>query len=532
MSLTINIRPPFQTPTLDNVSRNAGGGSWPAGTYDFALFSVRNKMDTAPFWRSALSNIETLAISANDSVTFNYTIPVEASIQPQYIIILFRVTGSGNPWKQTEGAVANWYGIPLATYPATYTCSDKSSSSEETFHTILENFTINGEDWFGLDTDCGSGLIDISGSSGTIDLGDVITAVKASSMVSGSDYNAYNDFALFTNYGISLKDATGGTFALQSAMIHVLGGFSNSGSGIDLACDLNSNMMTSINCPLLGAYGATIVLENCDLDGIVLSKGVGLPLTTGYPLFNVKSGIVKNSTYIGNNDIILADIFSDTMLYLPGGARLWDNGIYDKLTILAAYIYVQSTYGATINNCLLKTSLSYYQIFWLPNHATNYTIFRDSEFRNQSDESVIGYDDLDFYDLNAYGINSKIDFEVTFTLSLNDTVENGGAAISGKTVRLKDKNGSTVFETTTDESGDVSEYVTAFRHENITTESSGSSRGTNTNFNPFTLEIDGDDDYQDYSDSFDLTEKTHLEIALQDKSGGGGIINASFIKGF
>jgi hypothetical protein len=191
--------------------------------------------------------------------------------------------------------------------------------------------------------------------------------------------------------------------------------------------------------------------------------------------------------------------------------RLWESGTYDSMTLLCSNLYTRSDKYTVIKDCLVKTLNTTYQIFWLPNHETSYTIFRDTNFKNLSTGASIPYTDLKFYDYNLYNQNAKIDFEVSVNLKILDENENTEENVN---VTLLNKNGDEVINNNTDSNGELSEYVVTFRHRNIKEETAGVGKGIDANLSPFTI-ILKKPGYETYKSKLELTEKTSLTITLK-----------------
>jgi sporulation protein YlmC with PRC-barrel domain len=68
-------------------------------------------------------------------------------------------------------------------------------------------------------------------------------------------------------------------------------------------------------------------------------------------------------------------------------------------------------------------------------------------------------------------------------------IEENGTVIPNANVTVKNKNGDIVINTTTDENGEISEYIQTFQHNNINEEGVITGGGYNTDFNPFTIQI-------------------------------------------
>jgi hypothetical protein len=496
-ALEINVYSPFEAPFLENIS-NTSGGSWSAGEYNFTIVSSKETRGNTFMWTSPLSNIIQINLSEDDKAVINYTIPNE-STNPEYLFVYYQ---DGSHWKIAD------IGVDLGSYPVGHII-DSPYETTSTRYTILENFDFYDVEYWGLNLTKGIGRIEITGSSGTIGMSDVVSSLESSNLTKGEDYLLAGDGSIISTASLYIP-ATGGTVDVGGHYLSFFGGIYSTASVTVSATPASYGTTTYLLSPQRGGYTNPVNINN--LQGRNIVSGTPFKDSSAssgtYGHSASLSGDIKSSLMSTWYSTIPSDLSEGSIFYSLSAGRFWDSGDYQDITTFSDYAYLRSNVGS-IYDTEMYTSTADYQIFWLPNAASGVSLY---DVNIYLDSVLLEYNEIDYYDWNGYGINTSVSF---YNSVRTNIVNEEGLPISDVKVLIRDKDNSVVYNKTTPANGSVEDYILTYQHSNNESEFRCYGCGNNTDYNPFVITI-SKEGYETYNLKVNISEKKSWSFALSE----------------
>jgi len=499
-ALDVHIYSPYEKPTLDNVSNSSGGG-WSAGDYNISVVSSNKPRNYAYLIRSPISNVKEITLAENDKLIVNYTIPNEAEA-PSYLFVFYQ---DGGQWKFATMNTA------LSSYPDGLIID---SPYETTFHrwTILDNFNLLDEGYWGLNTSKGVGQIYVSGSSGQLEMNAIVDILKTSgNLTQGEDYILAGDGSIISTASFYI-DATGGTIDIGGYYLSFYGGIYATSGVIVSANSISTGTLTYILSPQRGGYLNPVTIQNLQGKNIVLGTAFkdSSEAHASYGHSCSISGSINRSLVSTWFSTVSSDMGEKSIYNSLTDGRFWDDDYHD-ISTFQTRIYVRSNKGDIYDSSLYSTSSE--EIFWLPNHESGVNFYDVDIYENGVLQS---YPEIDYYDLNSYERNTTIKFYNTLKITVLNETEH---LLSDANILVRNGYGELVLNKTTSANGTIEEYIKVLEHWNFNNEGPCSNCGNETDFSPFTITITKDN-YETYNMTLNISGKQDWTIALSPPSSG------------
>ncbi len=516
-ALSVIVVKPLDAPTgitLANVS-----GTIPAGNYSIVLVQLGNMTphrDT-PRLESPPSEAINITLWTAGGIQINWTNSTNAWANGTNIYI--RNVTTPYSASQTWGYVSSTgYGVR---YGNNYTMSNYTVSTYVPCIWMTDTNSPSPSMPFGMNTTGGTGLVYLSGTSGTVYIQTIVNAINTSYGGTLPNTIVWDGMGRF--YGawtIAVENlTTRGVFDISGDIVWLWGGYYNPyWNGVQLKASVYSLGPTLLEFPAYGGSTVYAFLGNTSLNNTIISSGA-LGLDASYTRGTQIT--IYNTTEIWDS-VIIADypsvkyqrtflntklITSNILGYYYGGYDI--NKTLDNLKIITGqYRWGESRTNDTVfKNLEVQTSCSTnYQIDMRFTGGGVYNpYFLNSKFTGCSDLPNV-------YWYRSYGYAARMMY-LGNTLNMKVLMQNN-TPITNANITMIANNGTWVFTQLTNSSGDISEQW-FFHHALNRTAATNGYTDTVFEFAPYNISITATG-YKTYSaNNLNLSSKLDWTITLE-----------------